>query len=364
MNVNFPHSSPVFHPNQPVLPTIQQLYQSNSTGPQGLNPGAHAFVPNGHTGANTNIPHPPPVVSSMPPIPYSPDSWIDQAGTPQPPIYRPHVRPPRMELQSFDGDPRNWPMFIQSFKIQVHDAVDSDAVRLTHLRNCLSPDILKNIGEALVNPGLYHFALKELQRKFGNPQIVSRACIGSLLSLKPFKDGDYHSLRQFASTLHSVVATLNYSGYGVELQSSNTLAQLVQKLPPSLKDKWADLSWKLQPRLPTVIDFDQWLDDVSMAQYSIRIGTTSIQDGSKTVDSKSKYNKDKEGSSAHKDPNQRNKGSPFYSVFSTTTTAVCPSCDGSHHLPSCGKFKTLDMDKKVDLIRVKRLCVRCLQGNH
>lgn len=145
-----------------------------------------------------------------------------------------------MELPKFDGSPRQYPLFIQSFKIQVHDACDNDAVRLAHLRNCLSPEIQSHLGEALVNPGLYQFALRELQRKFGNPQIVAQACTTSLLALKPFKDNDYPALRLFASTLHSVVATLNYSGYGVELYSSATLYQLVSKLPPTLKSKWGE----------------------------------------------------------------------------------------------------------------------------
>jgi hypothetical protein len=131
-------------------------------------------------------------------------------------------------------------MFIQSFKTQVHDAAASDSERLTHLRGCLSGHIQKQIGESLMNPGLYHFALRELHRKFGNPQVVSQACTSSLLKLQPFKDGDYISLRNFTSNLRSVVATLQLGGYGMELYSNSTLSQIVAKLPPLLRSRWGE----------------------------------------------------------------------------------------------------------------------------
>ena len=115
-------------------------------------------------------------------ITFYPDSWIDQPGAAREDInpnygIRLDVRPPRTELVKFDGNPRMWPIFIASFQIQVHDTVTCDAVRLTHLRNCLSNEIQSHLGEALIDPALYMFALKELQRKYGNPQIVSQAFI-------------------------------------------------------------------------------------------------------------------------------------------------------------------------------------------
>ena len=91
---------------------------------------------------------------------YTPDSWIYQLGTP---LYVPtqsFTRPPRVEVKHFNGDPRNWPMFIQSFKSQVHDACHSDSERLSLLRNCLTTDVQKQIGEAMLNHGLWHFALR------------------------------------------------------------------------------------------------------------------------------------------------------------------------------------------------------------
>ena len=178
-----------------------------------------------------------------------------------------------MKVPSFDGDPKGWPMFIQMFKIFVHDAVTSDAERIAHLHESLTPEIRKNIGGALLNPGLYQHALMELHKRYGNPQLVSQACTSSLLKLQPFRDNDFNSLRAFSANLHSVVATLRLGGYGMELHSHATLSQLISKLPPALKSSWGEKSWAMQPRLATVEDLDEWLDGVAMAEQLIRAGS-------------------------------------------------------------------------------------------
>lgn len=64
-----------------------------------------------------------------------------------------------MKVPSFDGDPREWPMAIQIFKMFLHDAVSSDAERIAHLHDSLTPEIRKNIGGAFLNPGLYQHVL-------------------------------------------------------------------------------------------------------------------------------------------------------------------------------------------------------------
>ncbi|KAI9549572.1 hypothetical protein GHT06_007543 [Daphnia sinensis] len=270
-----------------------------------------------------SVPDPQPTV-------YSPDAWIFVNRHDAPPTFRSSSRPPKAEPPKFDGNPINWPMFIQSFKVQIHDTCFSDAERQHHLRASLTTEIQKNLGEVLLNPGLYSFALKELHRKFGNPRIVSTACSSSLLKLPSFKDSDYESLKQFSSTLRSVVATLQLGGYGLELHSSTPLAQLVGKLPPNLRSKWAEVSYRIQDRLPTILDLDTWLDDVTMAEYFVRVGVNPTpQPG----------NHPKTRENVHKSSNEKPKKSTTSPmVFSTTVNiASCPHCDGAHRLYLCEK---------------------------
>ncbi|XP_057374666.1 uncharacterized protein LOC130695542 [Daphnia carinata] len=302
--------------------------------------------------------HPPTV--QHPPTVYTPDAWIRTINTPPAGTNRPGIKPPRMKAPTFDGDPRNWPMFIQMFKVFVHDAVSSDAERIAHLYDALTPTIRKDIGGALLNPGLYQHALNELQRRYGNPQIVSQACTSSLLKLRPFRDNDFSALRAFSADLHSVVATLKLGGYGMELYSHTTLSQLISKLPPALKSRWGEKSWAMQPTLASIEDLDQWLDGVSMAEQSIR--ASSIETPHRQ----------------HIKPSEEKRRTPHKpNVFTTTSVTPpkpnndeaasrCPGCNSKHphRLKDCRKFRDIPVEKRAQIVKEANLCLRCLGSDH
>ena len=52
----------------------------------------------------------------------------------------------------------------------------------------------------------------------------------------------------------------------------SALNQLLSKLPRSLQVEWRDVSWSLQPDLPTKVDFDTWLDNKVIAALVHRVG--------------------------------------------------------------------------------------------
>lgn len=117
-------------------------------------------------------PAPPPALSTQPPVTpprydynavesgranasYSPDSWIFE---PDGNVGASFLKPPKLELMRFDGNPLNWPLFIQTFQVQVHDAVRSDAERIAHLGNCLPEHVRAQLGQLIIQPGLYRCA--------------------------------------------------------------------------------------------------------------------------------------------------------------------------------------------------------------
>ncbi|KZS02707.1 Uncharacterized protein APZ42_000143, partial [Daphnia magna] len=137
--------------------------------------------------------------------------------------------------------------------------------------------------------------------------------------LPSFKDSDYESLKQFSSTLRSVVATLQLGGYGLELHSSTTLAQLVGKLPPTLRSKWAE------------------------------------QDS---------HPKTREN--VHRSSNEKQKKSTTTPMvfFTIVKIASCPHCDSAHRLYLCEKFKALNPTERSEIVKEKICCYRCLDDRH
>ena len=249
-------------------------------------------------------------------------------------------RIPKRELPKFDGDPLNWPMFIQSFGEHVDRKCADDSDRQDILKSCLPVSIQKELGKSLQHPGLYQQALQELYEKFGNPRIVVAACTRSISKLKPYNDGDFKGLIHFSACLRSTVGTLQVNGYYYEICSSGMLAQAVEKLPPTIQNKWADFSYAIKDHFPNLADLSDWLNDSVNAKCCVRAGT----DDTTTKATASQFEKDDKGkrrpvkSFAQTTPDQPKRQSVLVNNAAVATTFETATCFRIWSLSNAGKL--------------------------
>ena len=140
------------------------------------------------------------------------------------------------KANTFGGEARDWPMFIQTVKSMIHDVFPTDVQRLTMLSTMLAPPIRVGMSQIFNTPQAYRSALQELHRKYGHPHLVVRSYIRHLMSISVCDGGD--GLETFSTQLNGAVATLDASGYGHELESSVALESLAAKLPGHLITRW------------------------------------------------------------------------------------------------------------------------------
>ncbi|CAH0730313.1 unnamed protein product, partial [Brenthis ino] len=64
--------------------------------------------------------------------------------------------------------------------------------------------------------------------------------------------------------------------------------------------------------------------------------------------------------------NQRKKMSAVYNVTEAEEEQVsqCPSCEQTHALPQCPKYKGLSLDERWELVKEKKLCFKCITKKH
>jgi len=178
------------------------------------------------------------------------------------------------DTKPFDGDPREWPMFIQSFKSMVHDVVHNDAQRVMLLREMLSSNLQHTFGHILSSPLTYQQALKDLWSWYGRPHMVLKAHMDDLRSLPTLKEDDHGALASFYQQIHGTATLLRTAGYGYEMKSSILLNQVVEKLPHHLATDWGHHIRKLLERhegvlepIPDLETFDEWLASRVMAVF-------------------------------------------------------------------------------------------------
>jgi len=289
------------------------------------------------------------------------DSWIedDVLMSNANPNARISTRFPDISLSQFSGDPREWPLFICNFKSLVHDVAPDDSRRMAMLTKTLPDSAKKVISFALGNPGLYHLALKTLKKKYGHPKVIASAHLAAIKSLPYVSDSnDFSGLYDFSISLSGAVGALVATGYDHELSASSLLHTILEKTPLDIQRKWSLYEYDQQPKTPTIIDFDIWLERQASGPSWIG-GLDSKGSGGTTT--KTRNDKKKQ---------QSKSPSPSFNSFAThetlspaTLSNPCPFCDTKHG-EHCSVFDKLSLDDRSVAVRKKGCCYRCLTAGH
>ena len=121
------------------------------------------------------------------------------------------------------------------------------------------------------------------------------------------------------------------------------------------RDKWAVYSDQIVGRLPNVSDLNAFLETETRLKFSVRTDQLAFPDSKPPV-------KQKAGTKGH-GKSLNSGGGPR--VHSTSVADVeCAVCPGNHLVPRCPQFLNLSMEKRVEMVKEKRLYFRCLGTGH
>ena len=183
-----------------------------------------------------------PVETHTSPLHTSADSWIDS--------FQPTAENrrdsglgsllPRLRMETFDGDQRTWPSFIECFKAFAHDATPVAAQRMAMLKSCMSSRVRASIAQTLHSPNMYVEALRTFRRRYGNPQLIARSYLNDLMNLAVVRDGDLDGIRELSSNFRGTIVTLSELGFSEESEAGTNMELLMMKLPPLVRDRWGE----------------------------------------------------------------------------------------------------------------------------
>ncbi len=109
------------------------------------------------------------------------------------------VKLPKLNMIRFEGDPKDWMSFWDSFEGSVHTRRDlSDRDKFDYLRGLLDKepkDLIKNHEMDSAN---YKAAIQLLKERYGDRERISRIHYNALMNIKPvFKDYEHENLKRF-----------------------------------------------------------------------------------------------------------------------------------------------------------------------
>lgn len=84
------------------------------------------------------------------------------------------------------------------------------------------------------NPFAYYEALEELNKRYGQPQVVARSHLMAFMNLPSIRDDDSQALAKLNRTLHDTKHALRTGSYEQDLEFGMTLEHVVSWLPPRM----------------------------------------------------------------------------------------------------------------------------------
>ncbi|XP_064637049.1 uncharacterized protein LOC135493569 [Lineus longissimus] len=254
---------------------------------------------------------------------------------------------PTRQLSKFNGNSLNYVDFIDSFKIHIHDKRHlTDDSRMMQLRMHLTDEAERAIVGQGTSGMMYHTALKMLKEQFGSKSIIARGCIDRLV--KGPKVLDRKAIRDFSLDIVNCLATLNRINYLADVHASESLRQIVRRLPDHMIHKWKTTAAILRERdtLPNLAHISDFVRKRVKADFDPDFGDLACDksDGKVTkVDRKGVHSAQFSG------PKKPRK---------------CYVCESDHRVSECPMFSDSSVADRLKIVKDQRLCFGCLNRGH
>ena len=261
---------------------------------------------------------------------------------------------PKVEIDSFAGDPLEFNYFIETFKNVVENLITDPRQRLVRLLK-YTKDEAKELIKHCVHDSTedcYETALKLLKQEYGNPFRIACAHLEKLKKWPQIKSNDAAGMKNLYRFLVRCVAFQKTGA--LDLDSPLVIRNVQLSLPVHLQDKWTSKVGKIRKiggREAKFVDFLGFVEE----EAEVLNDPVYSRGGFKE-----KKPEEKQLKVYATDVLEEVKGGKE----KVDAPMECLLCKGRHDLDDCDKFKGMDGRAKKDLMFTNRLCFSCYGKGH
>lgn len=262
------------------------------------------------------------------------------------------------DLPIFTGSPMDWLQFSAAMRETTRLYEFTPLENLARLRNCLRGEARDVVTPLLSTATHPDEVMRTLEQCFGRPEILVDMAFEDLKKL-PRLGPTAMELNAFAVKVQNVVAALRNVNAGY-LYNPMLVREILDKLNPHLKTTWCDYAEEHYGSGPEICKLSQFL--MRQADRALKHSYSTLAQS--TVAPRREASRPALRSEV--------KGKKIYtvteqpSVKAATTEAAepCPSCQRSHNLPDCQKFKQMQLDERWEVVKNAGLCFKCISWRH
>lgn len=260
------------------------------------------------------------------------------------------VNLPKLEIESFNGDPMKYHSFISTFEETVERYCDDGGARLTRLLQFTEGQARKAISACAVIGGSegYAEARRILLERFGHDHIVSETMTSRLRSKKPAHNR--RDIQELADDVMSCFLTLRQTGRLQEIDTQNTIMDIVDRLPKYVQNRWRNEAVNTRRHsgtYPGIRELLKFIKDIADEVNDPVYGYKESDPKPRPLTTSSRTYVAQDTSSQPRDAQRK-----------------CQVCDKQHGIWACDEYKKMPLSKRWEAAKSYHLCFRCLGRGH
>nr|XP_012152440.1 PREDICTED: uncharacterized protein LOC105664087 [Megachile rotundata] len=269
----------------------------------------------------------------------------------------PEVVLPPITLPTFSGETLEWESFRDRFRSLIHDNDRlSELQKLQYLKGALRGEAARVVEATPTMEGCYAGAFESLERRFGNPRMLSAAHLRRLIHSKAISKATPQDFKRILDEFRGSRLALKALGRPVDHWNELFVHLLSEKLDTATRISW-ESSLDDPTRVPAFEDLEKYLETrvhaLSFAQERDRSSPSVTVKDQKRPATITPRERSALAVQVANEPTPKSK-----------TGRVCPKCSGPHQLGFCPRFKALNPLERRDFVDAHALCSSCLSPGH
>ena len=188
------------------------------------------------------------------------------------------------------------------------------------------------------------------------------------------KSNDVQGLMNLSLDMEKCQITLSQLGYMSDINNRENLRKIVRRLPMHIRAKWADQASRLidqgsEPAFKDLLAFIQQRAVVANTMYGQDL-VHKFKPGN-SQQKVSGHQRSTRGkcvtlstTTADNHVRSSRRNDPGDGHYRSISHVACVFCGERHRLINCEKFKGLDLNARIDVVRKNRMCNDCLNFKH
>ncbi|KAJ8017933.1 hypothetical protein HOLleu_44355 [Holothuria leucospilota] len=260
------------------------------------------------------------------------------------------LQKPKLEIKKFSGDCMGFNKFMRQFKSRIEGLCSNDE-RIAYLEKYTTGEAHQIVvGFSYLDAAVgYPAAIKELKRRYGDPEVIANSYVKKVFSWPPIRAEDPKALDEFAVFLKECeAATKCVGGLGV-LEFSENLKHILQKLPFYMHDRWRNIVQRLRGKGKR-IGFSDLVEFIQTE--AIKLNDPVYGRKNLVPDKRGRHDHGKAKVAAVTNTNVADK------------SLRCWNCGESHFFANCPKLEGMTLSERRDKVKGLKLCFKCLKKGH